>query len=156
MSEVRFYHLTTVDLETALPQLLEKTLERGKRALVLAGSQERVEALADWLWRYDDRGFLPHGTAKDGRPEDQPIWLGLAGESASEENPNAAGYLFLTDGATSAHLAGYERTSVLFDGNDPERLQQVRGLWRSLKDAGHGLSYWQQDERGRWTQKAEG
>ena len=41
MTEVRFYHLTTIGLDRALPQLLEKTLERGKRAVVMARSEER-------------------------------------------------------------------------------------------------------------------
>ena len=45
MTEVRFYHLQRKTLEDALPQILEKTLERGWRAVVMAGSEERVEAL---------------------------------------------------------------------------------------------------------------
>ncbi len=40
MTEIRFYHLTRATLETALPQMLEKTLERGQRAVVRVGSQE--------------------------------------------------------------------------------------------------------------------
>ena len=44
MTDVRFYHLTSTSLEAALPQMLEKTLERGQRAVVIAGSEERVEA----------------------------------------------------------------------------------------------------------------
>ena len=39
MTEVRFYHLQRKTLEQALPQLLEKTLERGWRAVVMAGSE---------------------------------------------------------------------------------------------------------------------
>ena len=64
MTEVRFYHLTRSTLESALPKMLEKTRERDQRAVVLAGSPERVEALASFLWTYNDRGFLPHGSAK--------------------------------------------------------------------------------------------
>ena len=61
MTEVRFYHLTRTTLEAALPQMLEKTLERDQRAVVRAGSEERVEALTNWFWTYRDRSFLPHG-----------------------------------------------------------------------------------------------
>ena len=38
MTEINFYHLTFSPLERALPKLLERTLEGGKRALVLAAS----------------------------------------------------------------------------------------------------------------------
>lgn len=148
MTEVRFYHLTTTGLDRALPQLLEKTLERGKRAVVMARSEERVESLCGLLWTYDDRGFLPHGSARDGFAEAQPVWL-----TEADENPNGAQYLFLTDGATSGHIADYELCALLFDGGDPEAVQAARGQWSGLKDAGHELSYWQQDGAGRWSRK---
>ena len=83
MTEVRFYHLQRKTLEDALPQILEKTLERGWRAIVMAGSEERVEALTQHLWTYKEFSFLPHGSARDGDAEHQPIWL-----TAEDENPN--------------------------------------------------------------------
>ena len=61
MTEVRFYHLTRTTLEAALPRMLEKTLERDQRAVVRAGSEERVEGLTIWLWSYRVRSFLDHG-----------------------------------------------------------------------------------------------
>lgn len=148
MAEVRFYHLTRTTLEAALPQMLEKTLERGQRAVVLAGSQERVEALNAWLWTYRDRAFLPHGSAEDGHAEHQPVWL-----TAQDERPNGAQVLFLTDAAMSAHLGDYTRCALLFDGNDPEAVGTAREHWAALQDVGHDLTYWQQDEQGRWAQK---
>jgi DNA polymerase-3 subunit chi len=63
MTEIRFYHLTTTTLERALPVLLEKVLARGDRAVVIAGSDERVAALDTALWTYDDRSFLPRDGA---------------------------------------------------------------------------------------------
>ncbi len=151
MAEVRFYHLTGTTLEAALPQMLQKTLDRGQRAVVIAGSPERVEALNAWLWSYGDRTFLPHGSAKDGHAEDQPIWL-----TERDEAPNGAQVLFLTDGASSTRLGDFARCIVLFDGKDAEALAAGRAQWRALKDSGHDLSYWQQDEQGRWDRKAEG
>ncbi len=148
MTEVRFYHLTRATLETALPMMLEKTLERGQRAVVRAGSEERVEALTAWLWTYRDRSFLPHGSAKDGHAELQPVWL-----TDQDERPNGAQVLFLTDGAVSERLEDYELCAVLFDGNDAAALAAAREQWRSLKDSAHDLTYWQQDEDGRWEKK---
>ena len=148
MTEVRFYHLTRTTLEQALPQMLEKTLERGQRAMVLAGSEERVEALNAWLWTYGDRTFLPHGSAQDGHAEHQPVWL-----TERDECPNGAQVLFLTDAAVSERLGDYTLCALLFDGNDADAVATARAQWATLKDAGHDLTYWQQDDQGRWAQK---
>ena len=94
--DISFYHLTRTTLEAALPQMLEKTLERGQRAVVRAGSAERVEALNGWLWTYRDRTFLPHGSAQDGHAALQPVWL-----TDQDERPNEAQVLFLTGRAPS-------------------------------------------------------
>ena len=149
MTDVRFYHMTRTALETALPQMLEKTLERGQRAVVMAGSEERVESLNAGLWTYRERSFLPHGSAKDGFAEDQPVWL-----TARDENPNGAEVLFLTDGATAQSLADYKLCAMLFDGGNDTAVQLARDQWRRLKEAGHEVTYWKQDETGRWAQQA--
>ena len=146
--EISFYHMTRTTLEAALPRMLEKTLERGQRAVVRAGSAERVEALNGWLWTYGDRTFLPHGSAKDGHAALQPIWL-----TDQDERPNEAQVLFLTDRATSEEVAAFERCAVLFDGNDEAAVAAARAQWAGLKDAGHDLTYWQQSDEGRWEKK---
>lgn len=149
MTDVRFYHLTRKTLEQSLPELLEKTLERGWRAVVLAASEERAEALAQHLWTWKPDSFLPHGTARDGHPARQPVFL-----SAADERPNDANVLFLVDGAETARAPEYERVCDLFDGNDPDALAAARQRWRTAKAAGHALQYWQQGDRGGWEQKA--
>lgn len=148
MTDVRFYHLTRSPMEAVLPVMLEKTLERDQRAVVMAGSDERVEALTGHLWTWKDRGFLPHGSDKDGFAEDQPVWL-----TTRDENPNGAQVLFLTDGATSDCLAAYDLCAVLFDGSDEAAVASARAQWRSLKEAGHEVTYWQQGEGG-WEKHA--
>ena len=148
MTEIRFYHLQRTALEAALPPMLEKTLERGRRAVVMAGSEERVEHLVDWLWTYSERSFLPHGSARDGHPDMQPVWL-----TTADENPNGAQVLFLTDGTTSGYVADYELCVELFDGNDESAVQAARARWTAYKAAGHQLTYWQQSAAGRWEQK---
>jgi DNA polymerase III subunit chi len=143
VTDIRFYHLTRMTLEQALPELLEKTLERGWRAVVMAGSAERVEALTQHLWTYRPDGFLPHGSAKDGHAAMQPIWL-----TAEDERPNEAELLFLTDGAETAQAEVYTRVCDLFDGTNEAALGAARRRWAGLKEAGHTLSYWQQGDRG--------
>src|SRR4249919_3176025 len=71
VTEVLFYHLDRQPLERVLPDLLERCLERGWRAVVQVGSEERRDALDAHLWTYREEGFLPHGTVKDGSAEAQ-------------------------------------------------------------------------------------
>lgn len=149
MTDVRFYHLQRRSLEDTLPQLLGKILERASRAVVMAGSEERVEALATHLWTFDQRGFLPHGTARDGNASEQPIWL-----TTSEENPNGADVLVLTDGAAASDIGGFKICCELFDGNDDEAVAAARARWKVYAAAGHAVTYWQQTDRGGWEKKA--
>jgi DNA polymerase-3 subunit chi len=149
MTEVLFYHLDRQPLERVLPDLLEKCLERGWRAVIQVGSEERRDALDSHLWTYREEGFLPHGTIKDGSAEAQPIWL-----TVGPENPNRASVRFLADGVEMAEIQPYARVVVLFDGNDAEAVQRARASWSAVKAAGHEAAYWQQSERGRWEKKA--
>ena len=146
MTEIGFYHLTRTGPEQALPQLLGRSLAAGKRALVLCRGKERVAELDAALWAAPD--WLPHGTAADGDPDLQPVWLTIVDEPA-----NGAGFLFLIDGPETARLAEYERVFDLFDGNDEAAVQAARQRWTAAKAAGHALTYWLQGARG-WEKKA--
>ena len=148
MTRVDFFHLTRSGLDKALPRLLEKVLKSGARAVVQAGSKERVEALNAHLWTYDDHGFLPHGSGADGHAERQPLWL-----TESDENPNGAAILVLTDGARSDRVADYERCLELFDGNDEAAVAEAQRRWTAYTEAGHTVTYYQQTARGGWEER---
>jgi DNA polymerase-3 subunit chi len=149
MTEVLFYHLERQPLERVLPSLVERTVGRGWRAVVQAGSDERVEALDGLLWTYADDSFLPHGTKKDGNIAEQPVFL-----TTEEANPNGATVRFLVDGAELSDLSGYDRVVYLFDGHDPSAVANAREQWKAAKSAGHTISYWQQSSEGRWENRA--
>jgi DNA polymerase-3 subunit chi len=150
VTEVLFYHLQRQPLEAVLPALLEKTLERGWRAVLQATSEERLAALDDHLWTYRDESFLPHGTDADQSAADQPVVLTL-----SDRNPNGANIRFLVEGAEiPRETSDYERIVVLFDGNDADALAAARDQWQNVRSAGHEATYWQQNAAGRWEKKA--
>ncbi|MEQ8267825.1 MAG: DNA polymerase III subunit chi [Parvibaculum sp.] len=149
MTEVLFYHLQNAPLEQVLPQLLERSLQRGWRAIVKAGGPERLDALNSVLWTYSDDSFLPHGTRADGPPELEPVFL-----TVEDENPNSASVLFLVDGAAPGDIGPYERCVLMFDGRDEAALGAAREHWKTLKAEGHDATYWQQSEQGRWEKKA--
>ena len=149
LGEIGFYHLKTTPLERALPRLLERALKDGYRVLVLASSNERVEHLNQLLWTYDDASFLPHGSARDGNADRQPIFL-----TAGEGNPNNATMLVLVDGAQGTGIENYRRVCDMFDGNDEAAVEEARQRWRAAKTAGHTLTYWEQTPSG-WVKRGE-
>jgi DNA polymerase-3 subunit chi len=148
VTEVRFYHLQTSPLERALPRLLEKVLEAGHRAVLLAGSEARVEALNGHLWTYEERSWLPHGVAGDGHEAEQPLYL-----TCSEENPNQANVLVLVDGVEPAFTGAFEIAIDMFDGRNDEALAAARQRWRTCVENEFEVTYWQQGERGGWEKK---
>jgi len=150
MTEAVFYHLLRKPLEKALPELLEKSYERGWRVVVQAGSDERVDALDAHLWTYNDSSFLPHGTARDGEAAAQPILL-----TTADHNPNGATVRFLIDGVPMPpDAASYDRIVLLFDGEDDDAVAAARSRWSEAKAQGFDVTYWQPDEQGRWVKRA--
>ncbi len=69
MTEILFYHLERKSLDAVLPGLIEKSLERGWRAMIRTESAERAEAIDNLLWTYDDQTFVPHAQKGDGEPQ---------------------------------------------------------------------------------------
>lgn len=150
MTEILFYHLQRQPLDRVLPTLLEKSLERGWRAVVQSSSDERIEALDAHLWTYRDDNFLAHGTYRESEPAMQPILL-----TVHDHNPNGATVRFLIDGApVPADAASYQRIVLLFDGEDESAVADARTRWTEAKAQGFDATYWQADENGRWEKKA--
>lgn len=147
--EVVFYHLLHKPLEAALPQLLQKCLERDWKVVVQTGTQERCNALDAHLWTFADDSFLPHGTKADGYAEHQPIYL-----TPEQDNPNEADVRFLVDRALPPPLGSYKRAIYMFDGNDDSAVQEARQRWKEAKAEGFEIAYWQQTEAGGWERKA--
>ena len=129
MTEVLFYHLQNMTLESVLPPLLEKSLERG--------------------WRVVVQSFLPHASSRVADAQDQPIVL-----SIEEGNPNRANVRFLVDNAAlPADCDSYERLVLVFNGDDPDAVAAARENWTACKARGFEVTYWQADERGRWQRR---
>jgi DNA polymerase III subunit chi len=147
MAELWFYHLERSELARALAPLLEKSLQRGWRALVRGGSPERLDELDAVLWTYRDDSFLPH--AREGDPKRQPVWLTSEGG-----NPNGAQVLFLLDGAEPGDISGFERACLMFDGRDEAALELARSRWKQAKSDGIVASYWRESAGGKWEKQA--
>lgn len=146
--EVWFYHMERSSLEQVLPELLERSLGRGWKALVRSRLPDRLEQLDTHLWTYRDDSFLAHGLADEPHAAQQPVLL-----TTGMDNPNGADVIFLLDGAETGALDGFARCIVLFDGRDVAALATARAQWRDIKGRGLPVSYWKQMARG-WEKQA--
>ena len=146
--EYWFYHLEASTIEGVLPGLLEKTRQKGWRALVKM-PEAQLKEMDDYLWTYKDDSFLPHGRDDEPMADQQPITL-------SSNAATAVGHdaVFLLGGSEISDMTGVERAMVMINGRSQEDVQRERARWKALKDTGATLSYYQQNERGGWVKKA--
>ncbi|MEM6382390.1 MAG: DNA polymerase III subunit chi [Pseudomonadota bacterium] len=154
MTQIGFYHLTSTTLESALPTLLLKSLERRWRVVVQAADRDRLAELDTHLWTHSQAGFLPHGSSvgSDGHPdpnsERQPVWL-----TTEDDNPNRATVRFFVAGAFPDHetdFQAYERLVLMFNGQEQQEVEAARTCWRALKSSDGELIYWKQTPSGTW------
>jgi DNA polymerase-3 subunit chi len=148
MTETLFYHLERRALDDVLPGLIEKTLERGWRAVIRADTSERADAIDNLLWTYNDQTFLAHAQSGDGNPKRQPVLI-----TVEDENPNGANVLFLVGGTAPAAwdaVNDLTRVVLMFDGRDAEALARARAAWKDARAAGHEVTYWKESPSGKF------
>lgn len=150
MTEVWFFHLDNQPLEHVLPRIVGSSLKRGWRMVIETTALERVAKISEMLWASEDVAFLPHGFEGEPSPERQPVWL-----TTNSENPNNADVRVLLDGALPADISNLTRAVLMFDGNDVSAIEAAREQWKMQKAAGHDISYWKQDEAGKWINQAK-
>jgi DNA polymerase III subunit chi len=147
--EISFYHLVSQPLEKALPKLVEKTRERGWRAVIEVATPERKRALDDLLWTYSEGSFLAHGVDDEPDAAEQPVLI-----TTSAANTNSAEVRFLVDGIRlDPMLAGYQRVVLMFDDGDEAAKSAAREDWKTARTMGDA-AYFIQNEDGRWEKKA--
>lgn len=149
MAELWFYHLEQARVEDALPELLTKLQQRGGRALVVSEDEQRLSSLDAHLWTFREDSFLPHGQAGGEYDAEQPVLL-----STEPDNRNQASMLFCLDGADPGPVDPWERVVVMFEASDETSLARARALWAAQKKLGTLVSYWRQNDQGRWEKKA--
>ena len=145
MPEIFFYHLEKTPMRQALPELLEKVVQRGWRAYVHGHEDDKIEALNAHLWAYRADSFLAHGQEGDDFAGRQPVLLGTSGDMV-----NAPQCYLSVSPVDMPDVSGMERCLIVFEGGDDEHLAWAQSTWKKLKGEGADLAYWKQNEQGRW------
>ena len=145
MGEVWFYHLETTPLGASLIELLEKARAKGWRVYVHCADATLRQSLDEQMWAYRPQSFLAHGDETAEFAEDQPILLGASGVAA-----NGAQMFVSVTPADLPDLSCFERSLIVFEGEDEAHLKWARAQWKRLKEDNISLSYWKQSPQGRW------
>ncbi len=148
LPEIWFYHLEQAKLEQVLPPLLEKALAHGWRSLVCVRGEAQMQALDRHLWVCKPDSFIPHGSASEPRAERQPVLL-----TTSADNENEAQMVVVLNGGDVTGWRGVKRVVAMFSGQDEQALARARDGWKAAKKAGHEVSYWRQNEQGKWARQ---
>ena len=146
MAQVDFYQLSRDPAERVAVLLARKLFEAGDRLLIVAQDETLRTRLSEALWAADGAVFLAHEMVGAGDDAVQPILL-----SAEPKATNGARHIMLADGEWRAEALSAERVFYLFG---PDRLDEARAAWKSLKDAADlTRNFWRQDG-GRWVKAA--
>lgn len=149
MTEIRFYHLRKQTPLQALVSLVERAMQKKEPILIHAQNKQDMDAINTHLWTYQPESFLPHDTEDNPNAETQLVLI-----SSSNDNKNKATMMFQMHDGEMNPPASVTLCCKIFDGGNETQLTAARAEWKRLKDLGHTLTYWQQDEQGKWEQKA--
>lgn len=152
MTEIRFYHMQRTPADRAIPQIAYKAYQSGKRVLIKCADADQCEKLNTALWVFASDVFLPHGSSADDFADRQPVYL-----TAGNDNPNGAKILIAAPGCVAGGVtggaAGFDLCCEMLNGRDDAQIEQARARWKTYRDQGFEVSYWQETEKG-WEKKA--
>lgn len=149
MTEIRFYHIQKKSAEATVSDLAERALTRGHKILIRLRDEAETNRLNDFLWTHKPESFLPHGIEGEGNEELQPVLL-----TTTNSNLNNADTVFLMPGAESTGIETFKLVCDILDGRDEDQIAAGRSRYRDWKAQGYAISYWQQDDAGKWEQKS--
>lgn len=150
MTDIRFYHMEQSTLDQALPAIATKAWQSGSNVMIRVPDNTEAQRINDLLWAFHPTAFLPHGADGDKHPDRQPVWI-----TAHDDNVNNADIIILTHGCTmNDHIGDFKMCCEMLDGRVGDQITTARARWKNYKDQGHDLTYWQQDDMGKWNKKA--
>ena len=148
MSEIRFYHMEQSTLDQALPTIALKAYQSGKNVLIKTPDAKEAKRIDALLWGFSETSFLPHGVDGDKNAPKQPVFI-----TSKDKNPNAAEILILTHGCVWESIDDFSLCCEMLDGRIETQISDARARWKTYKNGNHDLTYWRQDENGKWHKK---
>ena len=129
MTQIIFYSSAPLQVENTLFALIEKSIEKGYKSLLLFLDKEKCSMIDEKLWTYKQNSFLPHLSEDEeiSNEVDIPIYL-----STKNENPYEAEILFSIDGFLPDNINNFERVIIIIDTNDKILLEKYKKYYLDI------------------------
>jgi len=150
VTQIIFYSTAPLQVEKTLFALLEKSLEKGNKSLLLFKDKEKCLSINEQLWTYKQNSFLPH-TSEDDQIYDNidvPVYL-----STKNENPFKAELLFSIDGFLPDNIDHFERVIIIIDVNDELLNEKYKNYYLDINKNFEDIVFYKSDDNGKWIEK---
>ena len=150
MTQIIFYSTAPLQVEKTLFALLEKSLEKGNKSLLLFKDKEKCLSINEQLWTYKQNSFLPHISEDDQIYDniDVPVYL-----STKNENPFKAELLFSIDGFLPDKIDHFERVIIIIDVNDELLNEKYKNYYLDINKNFEDIVFYKSDDNGKWIEK---
>ncbi|MED5484971.1 MAG: DNA polymerase III subunit chi [Pseudomonadota bacterium] len=150
MTQIIFYSTAPLQVEKTLFALLEKSLEKGNKSLLLFKDKEKCLSINEQLWTYKQNSFLPHISEDDQIYDniDVPVYL-----STKNENPFKAELLFSIDGFLPDNIDHFERVIIIIDVNDELLNEKYKNYYLDINKNFEDIVFYKSDDNGKWIEK---
>ena len=150
MTQIIFYSTAPLQVEKTLFALLEKSLEKGNKSLLLFKDKEKCLSINEQLWTYKQNSFLPHISEDDKIYDDidVPVYL-----STKNENPFKAELLFSIDGFLPDNIDHFERVIIIIDVNDELLNEKYKNYYLDINNNFEDIVFYKSDDNGKWIEK---
>ena len=150
MTQIIFYSSAPLRVENTLFTLIEKSLEKGLKSLLLFLDKEKCSVIDEKLWTYKQNSFLPHLSEDDEISDeiDVPIYL-----STKNENPYEAELLFSIDGFLPDNINNFERLIIIIDANDTILLEKYKKYYLDINKDFEDIVFYKSNDNGKWIEE---
>jgi len=150
VTQIIFYSTAPLQVEKTLFALLEKSLEKGNKSLLLFKDKEKCLSINEQLWTYKQNSFLPHISEDDQiyNNIDVPVYL-----STKNENPFKAELLFSIDGFLPDNIDHFERVIIIIDVNDELLNEKYKNYYLDINKNFEDIVFYKSDDNGKWIEK---
>lgn len=150
MTQIIFYSTAPLQVEKTLFALLEKSLEKGNKSLLLFKDKEKCLSINEQLWTYKQNSFLPHISEDDQIYDniDVPVYL-----TTKNENPFKAELLFSIDGFLPDNIDHFERVIIIIDVNDELLNEKYKNYYLDINKNFEDIVFYKSDDNGKWIEK---
>ena len=146
LEKAYFYNSSQRDIIADIFWLTEKLYKARNTILVCCKDYENVKIIDEFLWAYQDDGFIPHSIETKDRSSIYPI---LITTNINEEHEHNV--LLALSGVLiqKKHWRKFSKVYYFFDDQENKEKENAREMWKSFSALNIVCKYWV-NEANKW------